>query len=71
MISDMNGFKDFWDKYKGAIIGIIIILLIVLTGLYKLLVLAVLIIAGAIIGNYVQNNKEYVKDKLKNFIDRF
>ena len=67
----MDSFKDFWNRYKGAIIGIIIIMLIVLTGLYKLLVLVVLIIAGAIIGNYVQNNKEYVKDKIKNFIDRF
>ena len=37
----MNGFKDFWEHYKGAIIG-----------------------------NYVQQNKEDVKTKLKSFIDK-
>lgn len=67
----MEVLKEFWNKYKGAIIGVIIAILIFATGLYKLFVLAIIIAAAAIIGNYVQNNKEYVKDKLKNFIDRF
>ena len=67
----MEVLKEFWNKYKGAIIGVIIAILIFATGIYKLFVVAVIIVVAAIIGNYVQNNKEYVKDKLKNFIDRF
>ena len=30
----------------------------------------ILIVIGAIVGNYIQQNKEYVKDKIKAFIDR-
>lgn len=67
----MEGLKNFWNDYKGAIIGIIIAILIITTNLYKLIVSIVLIILGAIAGNYVQQNKDYVKSKLKNFIDRF
>lgn len=67
----MEILKEFWDKYKGAIIGVIIAILIFATKLYKLFIIAILIVVGAIIGNYVQNNKEFVKDKLKSFIDRF
>ena len=67
----MGNLKEIWEQYKGAIIGVIIAILIFATGLYKLFVVAVIIVVAAIIGNYIQNNKEYVKDKLKNFIDRF
>ena len=67
----MGNLKEFWDKYKGAIIGILIALLIVCTRLYQLFILFALVIIGAIIGNYVQNNKELVKNKMKNFIDKF
>ncbi len=67
----MEGFKNFWNDYKGAIIGVIISILIIITNLYKLIVSVVLIILGAIAGNYIQQNKDYVKDRLKNFIDRF
>lgn len=67
----MEVLKDFWNRYKGAIIGVIIAILIFATGIYKLFIVAVIIIVAAIIGNYIQNNKEYVKDRLKNFIDRF
>lgn len=66
----MNGFKDFWEHYKGAIIGIVIAVLILITRLQDLILAAVVIILGAIIGNYVQQNKEDVKAKLKNFIDK-
>lgn len=66
----MEGFKGFWDQYKGAIIGIAIAILILITRLYDLILAIVVIILGAFIGNYVQHNKEFVKTKLKNFIDR-
>ena len=66
----MNGFKDFWNHYKGAIIGIVIAVLILITRLQDLILAAVVIILGALIGNYVQQNKDFVKTKLKNFIDK-
>ena len=66
-----NNFKEFWDKYKGAIIDAIIAIILLSTALYKLCV-AVIVIVGAIyLGNYIQNNKEDVKENLKNFIDKF
>lgn len=67
----MDSLKNFWNNYKGAIIGAIIALLILLTRLHELIIAIVLIVLGAIVGNYVQQNKTYVKDRLKNFIDRF
>ena len=66
----MEEFKKFINQYKGAIIGVIVALLILCTRLYELIVAILLIIAGAIIGNYVQLNKDEVKEKLKRFIDR-
>ena len=66
----MNGFKDFWEHYKGAIIGIIVAVLILITRLQDLILAVVVIVHGAIVGNYVQQNKEDVKTKLKNFIDK-
>ncbi len=67
----MNSIKDFWSNYKGAILGVILAILIIMTNLYKLIVAVVLIILGAIVGNYIQQNKQIVKDRLKNFIDKF
>ncbi len=66
----MNGFKDFVSEYSGAIIGGIIAILILLTGLYRLIIGIILIGMGLFIGNYIQRNKYEVKEKLKNFIDR-
>ena len=66
----MNNFKDFWNQYKGIIIGIVIAVLILITGLDKLILAIVVIALGAFIGNYVQRNKEDVKTKLKSFIDK-
>lgn len=66
----MDNFKDFWNQFRGAIIGVIIAILILITGLDKLILAIVVIALGAFIGNYVQRNKEDVKAKLKNFIDK-
>ena len=66
----MNGFKDIVSEYSGAIIGAIIAILILLTGLYKLIIGIILICMGIFIGNYIQRNKYAVKEKLKNFIDK-
>lgn len=66
----MDDFKKFLIKYRGAIIGGIIAVLLLLTRLYDLIIGVVLIALGVYIGNYVQLNKEAVKDKLKKFIDK-
>lgn len=66
----MEGFKSFWNQYKGAIIGVIIAILVLVTRLHDLILAIVVIALGAIAGNYVQQNKEDVKSKLKKFIDR-
>lgn len=67
----MNSLRDFWNNYKGAILGVIVAILIILTNLYKLIVAIILLVLGAIVGNYIQQNKQVVKDRLKNFIDKF
>lgn len=62
--------KDFWNNYKGAIIGIVIAILVLVTRLHDLILAIVVLLLGALIGNYVQQNKEDVKTKLKSFIDK-
>lgn len=66
----MDGFKEFIKEYSGAIIGAIIAILVLCTGLHRLILSIVVIAIGIFIGNYVQRNKYDVKEKLKNFIDR-
>lgn len=66
----MEGFKSFWSQYKGAIIGILIAILVLITRLHDLILAIFILALGAIVGNYVQQNKEDVKTKLKKFIDR-
>lgn len=62
--------KEFWNNYKGAIIGIIVAILILVTRLHDFILAVVILVLGAFIGNYVQQNKEDVKAKLKGFIDK-
>lgn len=66
----MEDIKNFWNQYKGAIIGIIIAIVILATRLYDVIVGILLILAGAFIGNYIQQNKDEVKAKVKKFIDK-
>lgn len=66
----MEEFKNFLIKYRGAIIGGIVALIALLLNLHKVLLWIIIIIAGILIGNYVQHNKEFVKDKMKSYIDK-
>ena len=66
----MEDFKKFLSKYCGVIIGIIIAIVILATRLYDLIIGIVVIALGAFIGNYIQQNKEDVKTKLKGWIDK-
>ncbi len=66
----MEDVKNFLSKYKGAIIGVIVAIIILATRLYEVIVGILLILAGAFVGNYIQQNKDEVKDKTKKFIDK-
>lgn len=66
----MEEIKNFLMKYRGAIIGGIVAFLILLTHLYELIIGIILIGLGIYLGNYIQLNKENVKEKLKKFIDK-
>ena len=66
----MDGFKEFMSEFGGAIIGALVAILILCTGLYKLIVSIILIVIGIFGGNYIQKNKYEVKEKIKNFIDK-
>ena len=66
----MDDFKKFINQYKGAIIGVIIAIVLLATRLYEVIIGILIILAGAFVGNYVQQNKDDVKAKLKKFIDR-
>ena len=66
----MDDFKKFINQYKGAIIGVIIAIILLVTRLYDVIIGILIILAGALVGNYVQLNKDEVKSKLKKFIDR-
>jgi len=66
----MENFKNFLIKFRGAIIGGLIALIALLLNLHKVLIWILIIVAGILAGNYVQNNKDFVKDKLKSYIDK-
>ena len=66
----MDDFKKFINQYKVAIIGVIIAIFLLATRLYDVIIGILIILAGAFVGNYVQQNKDDVKAKLKKFIDR-
>ncbi|MFR0823215.1 MAG: DUF2273 domain-containing protein [Clostridia bacterium] len=66
----MKDFKEFLMKYRGAIIGALIAILLLCTGFYRLIIGIILVFIGIYVGNYVQLNKEDVKEKLKRWIDK-
>lgn len=66
----MEGFKEFISKYRGAIIGAIIAIIALILQIYKAIIAVLIIIVGIVAGNYIQYNKELVKIRLKEFIDK-
>lgn len=66
----MEDFKNFLIKYRGAIIGGLIALIALLLNLHKVLIWILIMVAGILLGNYIQHNKEIVKEKLKSYIDK-
>lgn len=66
----MDDFKKFMSQYGGMIIGILVAIVLLLTRFYLLIIGIILIAICGYAGFYIQHNKENVKEKLKNFIDR-
>lgn len=66
----MDDFKKFMSQYGGMIIGILVAIVLLLTRFYLLIIAIILIAICGYAGFYIQHNKENVKEKLKNFIDR-
>lgn len=63
--------NDIIEKYGGAILGGLIAIILCFTRLYRLLIALLVIIGGVFLGNYIQKNKDDVKIKLKELIDKF
>lgn len=63
--------KEFFERYFGMIIGIIVAVIFILLDLVYLFECIVIIVAAGWLGKYIQNNKETVKEKLKGMIDKF
>lgn len=66
----MKDLKSFIYEYRGAIIGGIIAIIVLCTGLLKLVLGLLVLVCGVFLGNYVQQNKYEVKQKLVDFINR-
>ena len=66
----MEKFLQFVMNNKYPIIGCLIAVIIIATGIYKLIIPIALIVFGIYDGIYFQRNKEEVKEKIKNLIDR-
>lgn len=66
----MEDFKRFWSTYGGAIIGIIVAILLLCTHVYEVIIWIIFIALGIWLGNYIQHNKDLVKNKIKDFIDK-
>ena len=66
----MEEVKAFIKEYCGAIIGGLIAVVILFTQLYKLMIGIILISIGVFAGNYIQRNKQDVKEKIKNVVDK-
>ena len=66
----MKDIKDFFINYRGAIIGGLIAVVILILRLHLLILWIAVLVLGIFVGNYIQHNKDSVKDKLKYYIDK-
>ena len=67
----MEKIKDFLVRYRGAIIGGIIAIVLLILKIHEILIELLIIAAGVVAGNYIQKNKEFVKEGIRHIVDRW
>ena len=67
----MDEFKEFLIKYRGAIIGGIVAIVALILRIHEFLIGCIIVVVGVLLGNYVQQNKEAVKDKIRKIVDKW
>lgn len=67
----MEQIKDFIVKYRGAIIGGVIAIIALILKIHEFLIGCLIIISGILIGNYIQQNKENVKEFIRKTVDKW
>ena len=67
----MEQIKKFLMKYMCAIIGTIVAIIALVLQIHKFLIACIIIIAGALVGNYIQQNKDSIKDKIKRVVEKW
>ena len=67
----MEKFKDFLVKYRGAIIGGAVAVIALILRIHEFLIACLVIAAGIFVGNYVQQNKDTVKNFIRRIVDRW
>ena len=66
----MEKILQFIMDYKYPIIGFLIAVVLIATGIYEWIIPIALICFGIYGGLYFQKNKDDVKEKIKNLIDK-
>ena len=66
----MKEIKEILIRYRGAIIGGLVALLILFIKLHLVILWIIILAFGIYVGNYIQINKEKVKSKIKTFVDK-
>lgn len=61
----------FFSNYGGFIIGILVGILVVAFGIIDAIVVVAIVIGCGLLGAYIQKNKNVVKEKLKNLIEKW
>lgn len=69
--NDPKNLAWYIHEYLGAIIGGLVALIFIATGLSNFVIGLIIIAVGVLLGNYIQKNKDSVKQTLKEFIDKF
>ncbi len=66
----MEKILQFIADYKYPIIGVVIAIVLIISGIYEWIIPIALICLGIYGGLYFQKNKDQVKEKIKNLIDK-
>ena len=67
----MEKVRDFLIKFRGAIIGGLVAIILLILRVHKILIGLLIIGAGILAGNYIQQNKEKVKNAIRHVVDRW